>query len=90
MTATHLARTLAVILLCCSSAAFAETFPTRGIKVVVPFSAAGVQDIVTRIIFDRFPLRSGSRSLSRTGRAPVARSPWRRSRRRRRMATCWW
>ena len=53
MTATHLARTLAVILLCCSSAAFAETFPTRGIKVVVPFSAAGVQDIVTRIIFDK-------------------------------------
>ena len=53
MTATHLARTLVVVLLCCSSTAFAETFPARGIKVVVPFSAAGVQDIVTRIIFDK-------------------------------------
>jgi tripartite-type tricarboxylate transporter receptor subunit TctC len=53
MTATHLARALVLLLLCDSGAVAAENFPARGIKVVVPFSAAGVQDIVTRIIFDK-------------------------------------
>jgi tripartite-type tricarboxylate transporter receptor subunit TctC len=45
-------RALALILLCCCSVA-AETYPARSIKAIVPFSAAGVQDIVTRIIFDK-------------------------------------
>jgi len=54
MTAKHLARSLILLVVCYSStAAVAQNFPARGIKVVVPFSAAGVQDIVTRIIFDK-------------------------------------
>ena len=31
----------------------AETYPTRPIRVVVPFAAAGVQDVVTRIVFEK-------------------------------------
>ena len=36
-----------------SATAMAETYPARPIKVVVPFAAAGVQDVVTRIVFER-------------------------------------
>ena len=31
----------------------AETYPIRPIRVVVPFAAAGVQDVVTRIVFEK-------------------------------------
>ena len=31
----------------------AETYPTRPIRIVVPFAAAGVQDVVTRIVFEK-------------------------------------
>jgi tripartite-type tricarboxylate transporter receptor subunit TctC len=48
----HLARTLIALVLFASSAA-AQTYPAHSIKVIVPFSAAGVQDIVTRIVFDK-------------------------------------
>ena len=33
--------------------AAAETYPAHNIKVVVPFAAAGVQDVITRIIFEK-------------------------------------
>lgn len=36
-----------------AGAASGETYPARNIKVLVPFAAAGVQDIVTRIVFDK-------------------------------------
>lgn len=48
----HLAWTLLALLPFASSAA-AQTYPAHSIKVIVPFSAAGVQDIVTRIVFDK-------------------------------------
>ena len=36
-----------------SGSAAAEQYPVRPIKVVVPFAAAGVQDVVTRIVFEK-------------------------------------
>ena len=44
---------LAVATAVWSPAAAAETYPVRPIKVVVPFAAAGVQDVVTRIVFEK-------------------------------------
>ncbi len=43
----------ALMLLAATGAARALDFPTRTIRVVVPFAAAGVTDIVARIVFDK-------------------------------------
>ena len=59
MKATHLARTVILAALLHSATATAENFPARSIKVIVPFSAAGVQDIVTRIVFDKVAAELG-------------------------------
>jgi tripartite-type tricarboxylate transporter receptor subunit TctC len=41
--------------------ASAQDYPTRGVRVVVPFAAAGVTDIVARVVFERV-----SRSVGQT------------------------
>src|SRR4030088_1443180 len=43
----------ALLLLAATGAARALDFPPRRIRVVVPFAAAGVTDIVARIVFDK-------------------------------------
>ena len=48
-------------ILCIAQGAVAQEFPNKNIRVVVPFAAAGVTDIVARIIFDRV-----SQSLGQT------------------------
>ena len=44
---------LAVAALCITSAAFAQSYPDRPIKVVVPFSAGSASDVVTRLVLDK-------------------------------------
>ncbi len=44
---------VAFILAPVSPPAVAEPYPVRPIRVVVPFAAAGVQDVVTRIVFEK-------------------------------------
>ena len=43
-----------------SGSAAAEQYPVRPIKVVVPFAAAGVQDVVTRIVFEKGLVAAGA------------------------------
>jgi tripartite-type tricarboxylate transporter receptor subunit TctC len=43
----------AAALLLATNAAGAADYPTRTVKVVVPFAAAGVTDIVARVVFDK-------------------------------------
>ena len=37
----------------------ADEYPTRPVRVVVPFAAAGVTDIVARVLFDRVSQATG-------------------------------
>jgi tripartite-type tricarboxylate transporter receptor subunit TctC len=60
ITAWCRAATTAAII-CIAQGAFAQEFPSKNIRVVVPFAAAGVTDIVARILFDRV-----SQSLGQT------------------------
>lgn len=43
----------ATAVLCASSVAFSQSYPVRPIRLVVPFSAGGVNDIIARIIAQR-------------------------------------
>jgi tripartite-type tricarboxylate transporter receptor subunit TctC len=40
-------------------------FPNRPIRVVVPFAAAGVTDIVARVVFERVSQTTGQNALVR-------------------------
>jgi tripartite-type tricarboxylate transporter receptor subunit TctC len=51
----------AAAVLCVPATAGASDFPNRNIRVVVPFAAAGVTDIVARVVFDKV-----SRSVGQT------------------------
>ncbi len=53
--------TAATFLMTATSPADAADYPTRTIRVVVPFAAAGVTDIVARVVFDQV-----SRAISQT------------------------
>ncbi len=48
-----LTRALAVAVLLSATAASAQTYPDRPIRVVVPFSAGSASDVVTRIVLDK-------------------------------------
>ena len=54
------------------AAAYAQTYPSRPVTMVVPFAAGGTFDVVGRIIAARMAELSASLSLSRTSRAAAA------------------
>jgi tripartite-type tricarboxylate transporter receptor subunit TctC len=62
-------------------------YPTRPIRVIVPFAAAGVQDLVSRIIFEKVSGALGQSVVIDNRAAPAARLVSPRSRNPRRMAT---
>lgn len=49
----RLARVVVAALMLTASAAGAADYPKRPVKVVVPFAAAGVTDVVARVVFDK-------------------------------------
>ena len=49
----------ALALLCAASAAQAQTFPTKPIRIIVPFAAGGGSDTVTRIVASKLAERLG-------------------------------
>ncbi|HEX4554091.1 MAG TPA: tripartite tricarboxylate transporter substrate binding protein [Xanthobacteraceae bacterium] len=53
----------ALMLIAATGAARALDFPTRTIRVVVPFAAAGVTDIVARIVFDKVAQALGQKVI---------------------------
>jgi tripartite-type tricarboxylate transporter receptor subunit TctC len=52
---------LAVALAVASPAARAQTYPSRQITLVIPFTPGGSNDLVARAVGRNFPRRGGSR-----------------------------
>jgi len=47
------------VLIAASAQALAQTWPTRPVRIIVPFSAAGTADLLTRIVADRLSAALG-------------------------------
>jgi len=56
---TRLKRLLAVLLLATASAAFAQSYPAKPVRVIVPFSPGGVADSSARVLSERLAARLG-------------------------------
>ena len=61
-----------IFLLCFASAQ--GVYPTKTVRVLVPFPAGGINDILARIVADKLQAKWGRRSSSRTRPGPAATS----------------
>ena len=72
-----------VVLLCSASAAWSQTYPTKPVRVVVPFPPGGANDIVARIVLPKlseqmgqsFVIDNRSGAGGTTGTSLVAKTP---------------
>ena len=55
--------------------AWAETYPSRPVQIIVGFAAGSGSDILARLIGQWLSERLGQHSLSKTERAPAPTSP---------------
>ena len=86
MRSTHLALLVLLSALAATSA-LAQNYPTRPIRIIVPFPAGGPSDVLARLIGDKMSGISDRRSWSRIGPARIRSSARKWSRRRRRTVT---
>src|SRR5258706_1048942 len=56
-------RVLLAVLLLCTTAAFAQSFPSKPLRIVVPFPAGGTTDIVARLVAQRMQESMGQAVL---------------------------
>jgi tripartite-type tricarboxylate transporter receptor subunit TctC len=56
-------KNLLAVLLLCTTAAFAQSFPSKPIRIVVPFPAGGTTDIVARLVAQRMQESMGQAVL---------------------------
>ncbi|MBV8752712.1 MAG: hypothetical protein JO328_07620 [Hyphomicrobiales bacterium] len=54
---------------------FAQAWPNRAVRVIVPYAAGGATDVVTRIVADWLSRKWASRRSWRTSPAPALTSP---------------
>ena len=59
-----------------AGAAHAQSWPSRPIRWIVPYTPGGITDTVTRLVTQKLRRRSVSRSSSRTSRARTRSSAW--------------
>jgi len=79
--------TVILALLLSVGLADAQTYPTKTIKLIVPFVPGGPVDSLGRVVVQHLEGRSGRPSSSRTGRVEAPRLAPRRWQRPRRTAT---
>ena len=68
----RLLRALAVALLAAAGVAGAQDYPSRPIKLVVPYGPGGAGDVIARIVSEQLGKDLGTTVSSRTSRAPEA------------------
>jgi tripartite-type tricarboxylate transporter receptor subunit TctC len=70
----------AVLLPCAAGQSFAQPYPARLVRVIVPFAAGGTPDVVGRIVSQRLAAQTGRSAESRSDRpASATGSIWRPS-----------
>jgi tripartite-type tricarboxylate transporter receptor subunit TctC len=50
---------LLLIALCCPSVAWAQSYPAKTVRIIVPFAAGGTPDVVARIVAQQLSVQSG-------------------------------
>ena len=69
------------------SPAFAQQYPDKPVKIIIPFPAGGVTDIAGRLIAQKLSEKLGQQFYIENIAAPAATSAWRKSRARPATAT---
>ncbi len=62
-----------------NAASFAQSYPDRPVKIIVPFAPAGPTDVIARIVADKLSISLGKQFYVQNHPVPAATRPRRRS-----------